>query len=64
MEIINIIANIMVIPLLIGVCVLMYYVIDEAKNNGHEVDLINLHEEKPLDFYDGSTPNEQVLNYR
>ena len=30
MEIINMIANIMVIPLLIGVCVLMYYVIDEA----------------------------------
>ena len=38
--------------------------IDEAKNNGHQVDLINLHEEKPLDFYDGSIPNEQVLNYR
>ena len=33
MDIINMIANIMVIPLLIGVCVLMYYVIDEAKNN-------------------------------
>ena len=38
--------------------------IEEAKKNGHEIDLINLHEEKPLHFYDGSTPNEQVLNYR
>ena len=37
---------------------------DEAKKNGHEVDLINLHEEKPLNFFDGSPPNEQVLNYR
>ena len=38
--------------------------IDEAKKNGHEVDLINLHKEKPLNFFDGSLPNEQVLNYR
>ena len=38
--------------------------IDEAKKNGHEVDLINLHEEKPLNYFDGSPPNEQVLNYR
>ena len=38
--------------------------IDEAKKNGHEIDLINLHEERPLDFFDGSSPNEQVLNYR
>ena len=38
--------------------------IDEAKKNGHEIDLINLHEEKPLDFFDGSSPNEQILNYR
>ena len=38
--------------------------IDEAKKNGHEIDLINLHEEKPLKFFDGSPPNEQVLNYR
>ena len=38
--------------------------IDEAKKNGHEVDLINLHEEKPLNFFDGSPPNEQVLDYR
>ena len=38
--------------------------IDEAKKIGHQIDLINLHEEKPLDFYNGSPPNEQVLNYR
>ena len=38
--------------------------IKEAKTCGHEIDLINLHEEKQLDFYDGSPPNEQVLNYR
>ena len=38
--------------------------IDEAKKNGHKIDLINLHEEKPLNFFDGSPPTEQVLNYR
>ena len=38
--------------------------IDEAKKNGHKIDLINLHEEKPLNFFDGSPPNEQVLDYR
>ena len=38
--------------------------IDEAKKCGHEIDLINLHEEKQLNFFDGSTPSEQVLDYR
>ena len=38
--------------------------IEEAQNLGHEVDLINLHEEKPLPFYDGSPLSEQVLDYR
>ena len=38
--------------------------INEAKKIGHEIDLINLHEEKPLNFFDGSPPNDQVLNYR
>ena len=38
--------------------------IDEAKKNGHEIDLINLHEEKQLPFFDGTSPNEQVLDYR
>ena len=36
----------------------------EAKKLGHEIDLINLHEEKPIPFYDGSPPSEQILNYR
>ena len=30
----------------------------EAKKLGHEIDLINLHEEKPIPFYDGSEPSE------
>ena len=38
--------------------------IDEAKKCGHKIDLINLHEEKKLDFFDGSAPNEQILDYR
>jgi len=38
--------------------------IDEAKNCGHEIDLINLYEEKQLNFFDGSPPSEQVLDYR
>ena len=27
--------------------------IDEAKKIGHEIDLINLHDENPLNFFDG-----------
>ena len=38
--------------------------IDEAKKNGHEIDLINLHEEKQLHFFDGTPPNDQILDYR
>jgi len=38
--------------------------IEEAKKCGHEIDLINLHEEKPLNFFNGESPNEQVLDYR
>ena len=38
--------------------------IDEAQKCGHEIDLINLHEEKQLIFFDGSPPSEQVLDYR
>ena len=37
---------------------------DEAKKNGHEIDLINLHEENPLHFFNSTPPNDQVLNYR
>ena len=38
--------------------------IDEAKKNGHKIDLVNLHEENQLHFFDGTPPNEQVLRYR
>ena len=38
--------------------------INEAKKNGHVIDLINLHDEEQLHFFDGSPPNQQVLDYR
>ena len=38
--------------------------INEAKKYGHEIDLINLYEEKQLNFFDGRPPSEQVLDYR
>ena len=38
--------------------------IEEAEKLGHEIDLINLHEEKPIPYFDGSPPSEQILNYR
>ena len=38
--------------------------IDEAKKLNHKIDLINLHNEKPLPFFDGPGPNDQILNYR
>jgi NAD(P)H dehydrogenase (quinone) len=38
--------------------------IDEAQKCGHEIDLINLYEENQLNFFDGSPPNQLVLDYR
>ena len=38
--------------------------IDEAKKSGHEIDLINLHDEEQLDYYNGAAPNNQILDYR
>ena len=38
--------------------------IDEAKKCGHNIDLINLHTEKQLKFFNGSPPDDQVLDYR
>ena len=38
--------------------------IDEAEKCGHEIDLINLHEEKQLDYFNGTHPNDQILDYR
>ena len=37
---------------------------EEAKKNGHSVDLINIYEEKELGFWSGGKPNEQILDYR
>ena len=36
--------------------------IDEAKKRGHQIDLINLHDENPIPFFDGSEPSQQILN--
>ena len=38
--------------------------IEECKKIGHEIDLINLHDETPIPFFDGSPPSEQILDYR
>jgi|TARA_B110000046_G_scaffold21091_1_gene19942 NAD(P)H dehydrogenase (quinone) len=38
--------------------------INEAKKCGHEIDSINLHDEKQLNFFDGRPPDKQVLDYR
>ena len=38
--------------------------IDEAKKLNYQIDLINLHDETPLPFFDGSGPSDQILNYR
>ena len=37
--------------------------IEEAKKLGYQIDLINLHEEKPIPFFYGSGPNDQILDY-
>ena len=36
----------------------------EAKKLGHVIDLVNLHAEKTIPFYDGTEPSEQILGYR
>ncbi len=38
--------------------------IDEAKKLNYQIDLINLHDEPPLPFFDGLGPSDQILNYR
>ena len=38
--------------------------IDEAKKIGHEIDLINIYDEKQIKFWDGGKPDEQILDYR
>ena len=38
--------------------------IEEAKKLDYQIDLINLHDEKILPFFDGTGPNDQILDYR
>ena len=38
--------------------------IDEAKKLDYQIDLINLHDEKPLPFFNGTRPSDQILDYR
>jgi len=38
--------------------------IDEVKKKVMEIDLINLHEEETLNFFNGTPPSDQVLDYR
>ena len=38
--------------------------IDEAKKNGHSIDLVNIYEEKQIEFWCGEKPSEQILDYR
>ena len=30
----------------------------------YQIDLVNLHDEKLLPFFDGTGPNDQILDYR
>ena len=38
--------------------------IEEAKKIGHEIDLVNVYDEKQIKFWDGGGPDEQILDYR
>jgi len=38
--------------------------IDEAKKNGHSIDLVNIYEEEQIEFWNGEKPSEQILDYR
>ena len=38
--------------------------IEESKKIGHEIDLVNVYDEKQIKFWDGGEPNEQILDYR
>ena len=35
-----------------------------AKKRNFEIDLINIYEEKQIKFWDGSPPDQQILDYR
>ena len=38
--------------------------IEEAKKLGHEIDLINIYEEKQIEFWNNNKTTDQILNYR
>ena len=38
--------------------------IEEAKQNNHKIDLLNIYEDNQLKFWDGCKPNDQILDYR
>ena len=38
--------------------------IDEAEKIGHEIDLVNIYDEKQIKFWDGKEPDKQILDYR
>lgn len=38
--------------------------IEESKKIGHEIDLVNVYDEKQIKFWDGGEPDEQILDYR
>ena len=38
--------------------------IDEAKKLGHEIDLINIYEEKQIEFWNNDKTTDQILDYR
>ena len=38
--------------------------IEEAKQNNHKIDLLNIYEDNQLKFWDGGKPNDQILDYR
>ena len=38
--------------------------IDEAKKNGHSIDLVNIYEEKQIEFWNSEKPSDQILDYR
>lgn len=38
--------------------------IETAEKKDFEIDLVNIYEEKPIKFWDGSPPDQQILDYR
>ena len=38
--------------------------IEEAKKLNHEIDLINIYEEKTIEFWNNNKTTEQILDYR